>query len=158
MALAVELARRNVAERTGGPFGAAVFREVSGALVSVGVNRVVPLSNSALHAEVVALMLAEQRSGSFSLDIPADPLVLYTSCEPCAMCLGAIWWSGISRVVCGAARADASEIGFDEGPVFAESYAYLAERGIRIEHGVLRTEARRVLLDYAAIDGAVYNA
>lgn len=158
MRVAIGLAARNVAEGTGGPFGAAVFERATGRLVSVGVNRVVPLGNSALHAEVVALMMAEAALGGFSLDQPGLPeCELHTSCEPCAMCLGAIWWSGIRQVYCGAARQDAAAIGFDEGPVFEASYEYLSNRGLAIEHGLLRGEAQEPLRLYAERNGPVYN-
>lgn len=158
MRVAIGLSLRNVHERTGGPFGAALFERESGRLVGVGVNRVVPLGNSALHAEVVALMLAEAALGSFSLDYPGLPeCELHTSCEPCAMCLGAIWWSGIRQLYCGAARRDAAGLGFDEGPVFDESYEYLSERGLTIVHGLLRGEARAALALYAEQQGPVYN-
>ena len=80
-----------------------------------------------------------------------------TSCEPCAMCLGATLWSGVRRVVYGAAREDASVLGFDEGPVFPESYAYLEERGVSITRGVLRGEARAVLQRYRERQGTIYN-
>jgi tRNA(Arg) A34 adenosine deaminase TadA len=73
------------------------------------------------------------------------------------MCLGAVLWSGVTRLVCGAGREDAERIAFDEGPVFAESYAYLRARGIEIVTGLLRDEARGVLDDYQARGGAVYN-
>jgi tRNA(Arg) A34 adenosine deaminase TadA len=158
MALAIELSRLNVEHGTGGPFGAAVFERTSGRLVSIGVNRVVPLANSALHAEVVALMLAEAAARSYTLDDPGvPPHELYTSCEPCAMCLGAIWWSGIRRVVCGAAKEDAIGAGFDEGPVFADSYRYLEDRGVEFVHGLMRDEARDVLRSYVERHGTVYN-
>ena len=159
MRLAVALSRENVLRGDGGPFGAAVFEAASGDLVSVGVNSVVRLGNSVLHAEVVAFMMAQRRLGSFTLSSPSLPEhVLVTSCEPCAMCLGATLWSGVRRVVYGAAREDASALGFDEGPVFPESYAYLEQRGIRITRGVLRDEARAVLELYRARSGKIYNA
>jgi tRNA(Arg) A34 adenosine deaminase TadA len=159
MRLAVALSRENVLRGDGGPFGAAVFEAVSGSLVSVGVNSVVRLGNSVLHAEVVAFMMAQRRLGSFTLASPTLPEhVLVTSCEPCAMCLGATLWSGVRSVVYGAAREDASALGFDEGPVFPESYAYLERRGIRITRGVQRDEARAVLELYRERSGKIYNA
>jgi tRNA(Arg) A34 adenosine deaminase TadA len=103
-------------------------------------------------------MMAQQRVGSFTLKaahLPAHEL--HTSCEPCAMCLGATLWSGVRRVVCGAAREDASRLSFEEGPVFPESYRYLEDRGIRIVHNVLRDEARAVLELYRANSGKIYN-
>jgi tRNA(Arg) A34 adenosine deaminase TadA len=158
MRLAIELSRENVAHATGGPFGAAVFERDTGRLVSVGVNSVVRLSNCVLHAEMVAFMLAQHRVGSFTLGadgLPAHELV--TSCEPCAMCLGATLWSGVRRVVYGAAREDATKLSFEEGPVFPESYRYLEERGISIVRSVLREEAREVLEEYRRRSGRIYN-
>ena len=158
MRLAIELALQNVRRRSGGPFGAAVIERASGRLVSVGVNSVVRLNNSVLHAEMMAIMLAQQRVGSYTLHGPDRDHVLVTSCDPCAMCLGAVLWSGVRRVVTGAGRADAAAIDFDEGPVFPESYAYLEARGISIVRGVLRTEAAAVLELYRQQGGPIYNA
>jgi tRNA(Arg) A34 adenosine deaminase TadA len=158
MALAITLARENVERDTGGPFGAAVFEMAGGALVAVGVNSVIRLNNSTLHAEMVAFMMAQRRVGSFTLQaagMPAHELV--TSCEPCAMCLGATLWSGVRRVVYGALREDASRLNFDEGPVFPESYRYLEQRGIEIVRGVRRDEARAVLDRYRETRGRIYN-
>lgn len=159
MGLAIRLARENVVRGTGGPFGSAVFRLPEGALIAVGVNSVTRLSNSMLHAEVMAIMLAQHRVGSYTLDLaPERPHVLVTSCEPCAMCLGATLWSGVRRLVCGATREDATALGFDEGPVFPESYAYLESRGIGVVRGVLRREAAEVLRLYQETGGQIYNA
>lgn len=158
MRLAVALSRLNVERVTGGPFGAAVFEAGTGRLVGVGVNSVVRLNCSALHAEVVALMLAEQERQSFTLAAPGLPAhELVTSCEPCAMCLGATLWSGVSRLVCGATRDDATRLGFDEGPVFPASYEYLSHAGIEIVHEVCRAEARAVLELYGSRSGPIYN-
>jgi tRNA(Arg) A34 adenosine deaminase TadA len=158
MAFVLDLARANVRHATGGPFGAAVFDRRTGRLVSVGVNRVVPLRNSVLHAEIVAIMLAERALRSFRLGPDAHrDCELVTSCEPCAMCLGAVLWSGVTRLVCGATGADARRIGFDEGPVFPASYAYLRRAGLAIVRRVKHAEARQVLLDYAQRGGLIYN-
>lgn len=157
MRLAISLAAENVARGSGGPFGAVIVAEESGRLVSVGTNRVVPENNSILHAEVLAFMMAQQRVGSYTLGAPGLPAhTLVSSCDPCAMCLGATLWSGVRRLVCGATRDDAMKARFDEGPVFPESYRYLEERGITIVRGVLREEARAVLERYAA-GGEIYN-
>jgi tRNA(Arg) A34 adenosine deaminase TadA len=157
MRLAIALSRENVVRSAGGPFGAAVFR-ADGTLVSVGVNSVVRLSNSVLHAETVALMFAEQRAGSYTLrggHLPEHELV--SSCDPCAMCLGAVFWSGVRRLVCGAAREDAMRLHFDEGPVFPESYDYLGGRGIQVVRGVLRGEATEIFDLYGASGGEIYG-
>ena len=158
MRLAIAVSRENVVRRTGGPFGAAVFERDTGRVVAVGMNSVVRLTNCTLHGEMVAFMMAQRRLNSFTLNaanLPAHEL--FTSCEPCAMCLGATLWSGVRRVVCGAAREDASRLNFEEGPVFPESYRYLEDRGIAIEHNVLRDEARAVLELYRATSGPIYN-
>jgi len=156
--LAIALSRENVERCTGGPFGAAVFESVSGALVGVGVNCVERLGNAALHAEIVAIMFAQQRVGSFTLGGPGAPArELVSSCEPCAMCLGATHWSGVGRLVFAASRADATELAFDEGPVFPESYAYLERRGIRIDREIGRAEAAAVLRLYRERGGLIYN-
>ncbi|MCW5827500.1 MAG: nucleoside deaminase [Gemmatimonadaceae bacterium] len=158
MRLAIRLADENVARGTGGPFGAAVFERESGQLISVGVNSVVRLNNCTLHAEMVAYQLAQKRIQSYTLSADGHPEhELFTSCEPCAMCLGATLWSGVQRVVIAASRDDAIAIGFDEGPVFAESYGYLRDRGVDVVHGVLRAEGRAVLERYRALGGPVYN-
>ena len=157
MRLAINVARANVENGTGGPFGAAIF-EASGRLVAVGMNSVVRLNNCTLHAEMMAFMMAQHRVGSFTLNAPnLKAHELFTSCEPCAMCLGATLWSGVQRVVYGATRDDALRLNFEEGPVFPESYSYLEQRGIRIERNVLRDEARAVLEMYRAKGGKIYN-
>lgn len=158
MKLAIEVARQNVDRGTGGPFGAAIFERESGKLVSVGMNSVVRLNNCTLHGEMVAFMMAQQKVGSYTLNSPALPShELHTSCEPCAMCLGTTLWSGVQRVVYGAAREDASMLNFEEGPVFPESYKYLEDRGIEIVRNVLRDEARAVLELYRSKSGKIYN-
>jgi tRNA(Arg) A34 adenosine deaminase TadA len=73
------------------------------------------------------------------------------------MCLGATLWSGVERLVFAAGRADASALAFDEGPVFPESYAYLEQRGVRVERDVLRAEAAAVLALYRERGGLIYN-
>src|SRR5687767_12683311 len=156
MQVAISLARKNVLHG-GGPFGAAIFDTATGQLLSVGVNMVVSHNNSVLHAEVVAVMFAQARTGSYSLRADGAPRDLVTSCEPCAMCVGAVLWSGVPRLVCGATRADALATGFDEGPVFPESYEYLEQRGVSVTRGVLRAEAAEVLQLYASSDGILYN-
>jgi tRNA(Arg) A34 adenosine deaminase TadA len=158
MRLAIDLSRENVTRATGGPFGAAVFESESRRLVAIGVNSVLRLSQSTLHAEIVAYMRAQARVRSYTLaaaNLPGH--TLYTSCEPCAMCLGAALWSGIQRLVYGASRDDAISLRFDEGPVFPESYAYLERRGVSISRELLRADAKRVLELYRAKAGVIYN-
>lgn len=158
MRLAIELARRNIEAGTGGPFGAAVFAVETGRLLAVGVNLVVASRCSVLHAEMVALMLAQQRFGHYDLGgegLPACELV--TSAEPCAMCFGAVLWAGVKRLVCAARREDVERIGFDEGPKPADWPAELQRRGIAVTCDVCRVEAVAVLDRYAAAGGLIYN-
>jgi tRNA(Arg) A34 adenosine deaminase TadA len=159
MRLAIAIARENVLRDTGGPFGAAIFQRDTGRVVSVGMNCVVRLKNSPLHGEIIAFMTAQQRLGSYTLNVPGGRAHdIYTSCEPCAMCLGATLWSGVKRVVYGAARDDAARLDFEEGPVFEASYQYLAERGLEVDGPLLRDEARDVLELYRSRSGKIYNA
>jgi tRNA(Arg) A34 adenosine deaminase TadA len=159
MRLAIGLARENVERGTGGPFGALIVESDTGKIVAAGTNSVVRLNNATLHGEMVAFMVAQQRLRSYSLSAPGMAVhELVTSCEPCAMCLGAALWSGVKRVVCGASREDATRLLFEEGPVFPQSYAYLESRGIVFTRNVLREEARAVLEQYRARGGPIYNA
>src|SRR5688572_16784060 len=158
MRLAVALSRENVVRRTGGPFGAAIYERDSGRLVAVGVNSVTRLNNCTLHGEMVAFMMAQAALGSFSLGAPGMPAhELVTSCEPCAMCLGAILWSGVSRVVCGAARTDATERRVGAGAGFPGLYRYLEGGGIQIVHEGLREEARAGVVVHRERGGGIYN-
>ena len=155
MGLVLRLAAANVADG-GGPFAAAVFNMGSGELIAGGVNMVVPASIPIAHAEIVALALAGQRLGTFDLTVHG-PVELVTSCEPCAMCLGAVPWGGISRVVSAARDEDARAIGFDEGDkptAWAES---LRRRGIEVLEDVRREEASDVLRSYVRAGGPIYN-
>ncbi len=158
MRFVIDLSREQIVRGTGGPFAAAVFEAASGRLVAGGVNLVEPARNSMLHAEVVALMLAEQHVGSYSLSgAGTTRYELVTSSTPCAMCLGAVLWSGVRRLVCAARTEDVQAIGFDEGPVFPESFAHLERRGIAIVRDVCRDEAVEVLRAYAKSGGLIYN-
>jgi tRNA(Arg) A34 adenosine deaminase TadA len=158
MGVALACARENVLRRTGGPFGAAIFEAETGRLVAVGVNLVVPLNNSSLHGEIVAFMMAQTIRRAYTLQRPDQPPhELFTSCEPCAMCLGAVQWSGVRRVVWSATRDDAGDIDFDEGPVFDASYEYLRIRGIEFRGAVRQDEGREVLELYRRVGGVIYN-
>jgi tRNA(Arg) A34 adenosine deaminase TadA len=158
MDLVLELARRNCSRKTGGPFAAAVFELESGRLIAVGLNLVVAAGCSVAHAELIALMLAQQRLGSFTLNAPGLPACdLVSSTEPCAMCLGALPWAGIRRLVCGARDEDARAIGFDEGDKPADWVRLLERRHITVLRDVRREAARRILQDYAESGGLIYN-
>lgn len=164
MAVAIELSSRNVEEKTGGPFGAAIFEcdPATGncTLFSIGMNRVVTLGNSTLHGEMVAIQFGQQKLQNFSFSagcqVVGKQYHLYTSCEPCCMCLGGTLWSGVSKLVCGATKADAEAIGFDEGPVYKQSYEALETAGCKVVFNVLQEEGAAVLKQYGET-GVIYN-
>ena len=157
MRFVIALAEQNI-RHGGGPFAAAVFTQESHELVAPGVNLVVPLNCSMLHAEMVAISLAQQKMQTFDLggaDIPEMELV--TSTEPCAMCMGAVPWSGIHRLVCGARDEDARTVGFDEGAKPEHWEQELQKRGIQVIQDVCREQAAEVLKNYLQTGGLLYN-
>lgn len=155
MGLVIDLARRNVAAGTGGPFGAAVFDVKNGTLIAPGVNLVMATNTAVAHAEMVAIAVAGRVLGSF--DLGTEPTELVTSVEPCAMCLGTVPWSGVERMVCGARDEDARAIGFDEGDKPGQWSEQLKSRGIEVVMDVRRQEAVAVLLAYTQAGGVIYN-
>jgi len=125
---AIELSRRRMEAGFGGPFGAVVVRE--GALVAEGFNQVTSANDPTAHAEVSAIRAACTALNSFSL----AGCTLYTSCEPCPMCLGAIYWARLDRVVYANTRADAAAIGFDDDHIYREFDKPIAARAIAFAH------------------------
>ena len=160
MRFVLDLTERNIREKTGGPFGAAVFEQVSGKLVSVGVNVVVEQNCSAAHAEMMALMLAQKKIGHYDLgDVRSVAHRLVTSGKMCAMCLGNVCWSGIKEVVSSAEPEDVERItGFDEGPTPPDYNDQLKLRGINLVPELLREQGKKVLQLYIDQNGKVYNA
>ncbi len=157
MKFVIELSRLNITNQTGGPFAAAIFEINEGILVSLGLNMVTSMNSSIMHAEIVAIAIAQQLIGKYYLgNDPSKVYELLTSTEPCAMCLGAIPWSGIRRVVCGAREEDAQRIGFDEGRKPAEGILSLEKQGITVVRDVLRNEAITVLKQYQQSGGEIY--
>jgi tRNA(Arg) A34 adenosine deaminase TadA len=158
MHFVIGLAKENVEHGTGGPFGAAVFEAKSGTLVSIGVNVVVSANCSHSHAEMAALANAQKELENFDLGAPGlSEHELVTSCEPCSMCYGAIPWSGVRRVVCGARGKDAEAIGFDEGPKPKNWVSVLEARTISVIQDVCRKEAVAVFQEYKKRGGLIYN-
>lgn len=159
MRLVIELSRLNVEHGTGGPFGAGIFDLSTNRLIAPGMNLVTTSNLSSAHAEVVAIMVAQQVVGHFDLGGPEQPpYELAASTEPCAMCFGSVPWSGARRLVCGARDEDARAIGFDEGPKMPDWKSALEERGISVARDVCRDEAASVLREYAERGGIIYNA
>lgn len=158
MKFVCSLARENVLQKTGGPFGAGIF-DSNGYLISAGVNIVEYNNCSILHAEMVALTLAQLKLGRYDLSNGGkEEFDLVSSTEPCAMCFGAVPWSGVKRLVCGARDADARAIGFDEGPKLKNWKEELEKRNINVYVDILRPEAVDILNLYLDLGGTLYNA
>ncbi len=158
MRVAISLSRQNVLEGSGGPFGALVVGRTSGRVIALGVNRVEPTHCSSAHAEIVALTLAQQSLANWNLSAGgAGEIELVSSCEPCAMCLGAIPWSGVTSLLCGATKSDAEAAGFDEGDRPEAWTDKLRARRIQVTTGLLRVEAAAVLSDYAKSGLTIYS-
>ena len=124
MTKAIELATQNVVSGAGGPFGAVVVRD--GEIVASGVNRVTATNDPTAHAEVVAIRAACKALGDFKL----TGCVVYTSCEPCPMCLSALYWSRCDAIYYGNSAADATAAGFDDSFLYEEVKRPLDERRI----------------------------
>jgi tRNA(Arg) A34 adenosine deaminase TadA len=156
----IGLARTNFQRDTGGPFAAAVFEEATGELVSLGVNRVVASRCSSAHAEVMALSLAQRALGTHDLGGPGLPAhQLVVNWAPCAMCCGAICWSGVRSLVIAGSGPDMERLtGFDEGPIHPRWPDELRLRGIAVTDDVLRGEALDAFREFAASGRPVYNA
>jgi guanine deaminase len=124
MARAIQLAVENVRSGRGGPFGAVVAKD--GKVVAEGANQVTATNDPTAHAEVLAIRQACQKLGCFEL----GGCDLYSSCEPCPMCLSAIYWARIHRVYFGSLAEDAAKIGFDDSAIYAEIAQPLSQRKI----------------------------
>ena len=135
---AIGLGKRNATAGDGGPFGAVVV--MNGAVVGEGWNQVTAHNDPTSHAEVVAIRDACARLGTFDL----SGAVIYTSCEPCPMCLGAILWARLDRMYYAADRADAAAVGFDDEWFYDQVAKDVGERELVAER-LLADEAREVL-------------
>ena len=159
MALVHALADRNFVAGNGGPFAAVVADPETGEIVSVGVNVVLSSGLSSAHAEVTAISLAQVAMRSWDLAAVRPGLELVVNWRPCAMCLGAVLWSGVQRLVVAGDGPDLERLtGFDEGPVVADWADQLHLRGIEVEHDVLREGAIATYTAYGQSQSLVYNA
>jgi guanine deaminase len=143
MAEAIRLAAEGVARGDGGPFGAVVVKD--GEILGRGWNRVVAAKDPTAHAEMMAIREAARRLGLWHL----EGCELYTSCEPCPMCLSAAYWAHIERIYYAAGEADAAAIGFDDRAI-REALARPPEQGRLPREQLLREEALRVFRAWAA--------
>ena len=127
MQRAIDLSRQGMQSNEGGPFGAVVVKD--GKIIAEGNNRVTSSNDPTAHAEVVAIRNACKKLNTFQL----DGCTIYTSCEPCPMCLGAIYWARPERIVFAASRADAAAIGFDDDFIYKEIPLPVEKRKIPTE-------------------------
>ncbi|MGA7157306.1 MAG: nucleoside deaminase [Acidobacteriaceae bacterium] len=134
MRQAIALATENVASGRGGPFGAVVVKD--GKVVATGVNRVTATNDPTAHAEVTAIRGACAELRTFAL----EGCDVYTSCEPCPMCLAAIYWARCRAIYYGNTAADAAKVGFDDSFLYDEMKKPLTERSLPIEQ-MMRDEA-----------------
>lgn len=130
---AIRLSSENV-DNGGGPFGAVIVKD--GEILATGVNRVTANNDPTAHAEVTAIRNACQKIQNFKL----DGCTIYSSCEPCPMCLSSIYWAGISRICYGNTKKDAKEIDFDDSFIYDQLDLNYEDRSIKCEH-FLRDEA-----------------
>ena len=139
--MAIELALRGMRNNEGGPFGAIIVKD--NAIIGQGNNRVISTNDPTAHAEIVAIRDACQHINNFWL----NDCVIYASCEPCPMCLGAIYWARLSKVYYGCTKKDAAQIGFNDEFIFKELRIPARERSIPME-SLSRDVALRVFVEW----------
>lgn len=143
MCRAIELAQKGMETGAGGPFGAVIVKD--GEIVGEGCNRVTSTNDPTAHAEIVAIRAACQNLNSFQL----ENCTIYTSCEPCPMCLGAIYWARPAQVFYAATREDAAQIGFDDKFIYEEIEKEFAHRQMNFIN-LLRDEGVRVFENWTS--------
>jgi guanine deaminase len=145
MKMAIDLSRTGMLQGKGGPFGCVIVKD--GKVIGIGCNSVLTTNDPTAHAEVVAIRDACKNLGTFQL----DGCDLYTSCEPCPMCLGAIYWARPDRVFYANTKTDAAEVGFDDQFIYEELEQPFLERKIPFSQ-LSREEANRVFQEWVLLD------
>ena len=140
MKRAIELSIQNI-KNNGGPFGCIIVKENK--IIAEGVNRVTFNNDPTAHAEIIAIRNACKKLNTFNL----EKCELYTSCEPCPMCLSAIYWSHIDKIYYGNSRLDASKIGFDDDFIYNELNKDSSSRKIQMKQ-ISQNEAKKDFLDW----------
>jgi guanine deaminase len=148
MRRAIELAVENVRVGKGGPFGAVIVQD--GRILAEGTNLVTSTNDPVAHAEIVAIRGACRSLGRFHL----NGCEIYTSCEPCPMCLGAIYWARLEKVCFGGTRADAAALGFNDELIYREIGTPLADRKLPMVQ-LMREEALRAFDAWAQAEGRI---
>ena len=146
MRMAIELAENNVIREQGGPFGAVIVKD--GMVLARSANKVVPNNDPTAHAEVLAIRLACQELNTFDL----SGCEIYTSCEPCPMCLGAIYWARIDKIYYANTKADAAAVGFDDAFIYEELDKPLDKRKLPIVQ-LMRDEAMNAFKLWSEFEG-----
>lgn len=146
MRMAIELAENNVTSEQGGPFGAVIVKD--GMVVARSANKVVPNNDPTAHAEVLAIRLACQELNTFDL----SGCEIYASCEPCPMCLGAIYWARIDKIYYANTKADAADIGFDDAFIYQELDKPMDKRKLPIVQ-LMRDEAMNAFKLWSEFEG-----
>lgn len=141
MKMAIRLSEENI-DTGGGPFGAVIVRD--GEVIATGTNRVVPNSDPTAHAEVMAIRSACKKLGTFQL----TNCTVYSSCEPCPMCLSALYWAGVKRICYGNTKDDAKAIHFDDSFIYDQLDLNYADRSIQCDH-FMRSRAIRAFRKWA---------
>jgi tRNA(Arg) A34 adenosine deaminase TadA len=144
----IQLAAEHMRAKDGGPFGAILVRENK--IISTGWNQVTSSNDPTAHAEIMAIRAAAARLGAFVL----QGCVLYTSCEPCPMCLGAAYWARVDRIVFAATRADAAGAGFDDEELYRELALPPASRRLPMQQ-ILRDKAVAVFDEWKRMPGKI---
>jgi tRNA(Arg) A34 adenosine deaminase TadA len=145
---AIELSRERMRAGEGGPFGAVVVLE--GEIIGEGWNEVTSTNDPTAHAEIVAIRAACKHVGDFDL----EGAVLYSSCEPCPMCLAAVYWAGIERLYYANTAADAADVGFDDEYLYEEISRPMIERELETER-LLAEEAIKVLEEWDLMEDKI---
>lgn len=143
MRMAIRLSEKNVLEQLGGPFGAVIVKD--GIVVAKSGNKVTTTNDPTAHAEVAAIRIACRKLKTFDL----SGCVVYTSCEPCPMCLSAIYWARIDKIYYANTKTDAADIGFDDQFIYEEIERPIAERKVPVRQ-LLREEAQSAFRQWKA--------
>jgi tRNA(Arg) A34 adenosine deaminase TadA len=141
MRAAIRLSAKTMRQNRGGPFGAIIVRK--GTIIARGFNKVTSANDPTAHAEVVAIRAACRKLRTFSL----KGCEIYCSCEPCPMCLAAIYWARIGKIYFAATKQDAAQVGFDDGAIYEEISRPIQKRKIKMT-ALLRTEAQKVFAEW----------
>lgn len=145
MQMAIDLSEYNVKQGLGGPFGAVIVKD--GMVVARSANRVVPANDPTAHAEVSVIRLACQELGTYDL----EGCEIYTSCEPCPMCLGAIYWARIGKIYYANTKADAAAIGFDDHFIYDELALPMEQRKLPFQQ-LMRNDAQPAFKLWEAVE------